>query len=163
MGCRKFLASLIRDIGKQYNPMETDEDKKKVIEIVNPRQGYGGFVELGLAVVCDCGSVLAVCASAPKHTKEEVDDIIKKSESMIEVKIGKHPDCPDDAQLRHASNMGHTAVKCDDCGASYIICWELEVCRVSRNVTLPWDSPEGPDYPSSEPSFSTRPRRTMVH
>jgi hypothetical protein len=162
MGLEKIISKMLMEIGLRNGPMDTHEQKKKFMERVNPQQAKGGFLRVEAVVCCPCGVPVPIDASPPVTTEAEFDEIDEQP-GVETIKL-KTPDCPHDAPTKVATNIGITEIKCSECDRQYIVAWEFDACNIRNDIPLPWDDTDGPDHPSSEPSFSERrPKSQTVH
>lgn len=175
MGMRRFIVTLLAQIGKTINPMETDEQKRKAMDIINPRHAPGGFLGISAVIMCECESPIIIDASPSHKTEEEIREEVAEGARLgrdvsilkIEVEVGsKDTDTGTQVTEKHehvATNLGFSSHECEECGRKYITAWQFEAIQVNKSVTFPWDDPEGLDHPSSGSSCDSRPISETVH
>jgi len=149
-GCQVATSPYVKHLVMKVVEFNVGEDstlkeKHDAVDMVNPKPVIAGFTSVGTVITCECGAVIDMTAEPMPMTEEQVQDAVDDPE-IITSKIG-----PSDAKVRRfASNIGHSDAACD-CGARFIIGWEMSAVRISKETKFPWDEPESPDIPSSGP------------
>ena len=166
MGLPEFIANILMQLATESGlDMTTNKQKHDFIDQVEPKQAYGGFLNVLAVVCCPCGEPVQVDASPPqmtpaeftKHEKQFEND---KSTTLVRV---KSEGCDDDAPTKIATNLGHTHKRCGRCGQQFLVCWQFDAVRISNDFKVPWDDEESPCHPSSELSFNPRLIKTTTH
>ena len=166
MGLPEFIAKILMQLaGESGLDMTTRKQKSDFIDLVEPKQAYGGFLNVLCVVCCPCGEPVQVDASPPQMTPEEFaenEKAVENDPNTTLVRV-KSEGCDEDAPTRIATNLGHTHRRCDRCGQQFLVCWQFDAVRISNDFKVPWDDEEGPHHSSSELSFSPRLIKTTTH
>lgn len=160
MGLPRMIAMLLMEIAKSMKMDSTLEEKKKFIDIVEAKQGKGGFCEVRCAIACPCGVPIPIHASPMQMSDEQQSDMEREIEGDPDSEVIRvqGPDAKPGDKHQIATNLGHTSVRCYQCGALFIVGWELDVCQINKDTVIPWSDSESPKHSSSEPHFSAAKR-----
>ncbi len=166
MGLPDFIANILMQLAVQTDrDVDTRKQKGEFIDLIEPKQAYGGFLDVKCVVCCPCGEPVEINASPPRMTPAEFTQHEKDAENDPSTTLlrVKSDGVPDDSPTRIATNLGHTHARCNECGKQFLVCWQFDAVHISNDIKVPWESGESPQSPSSELSFSPRLIKTTTH
>jgi hypothetical protein len=155
------MTTILVEIARCNWPCKTKEQRMEAMEKIDPKTASGGIHEMTLFIACNCGIPLPIEVTSPVRTKEEIQEIRDSDDD--EVIIMPTPGADENAEVVNCANVGHTQSRCPQCERNYIVCWEMEVLEIARDLKFPWSQPESPDDSSSGRSMTTVDRNETVH
>jgi hypothetical protein len=151
MGLKQFMAQILLDIGRQYGPSKTNEEKDALWKRLDVKYANSGFCAIRAVVVCPCGNPVKVQAMAPEHDEVSVAEYNAAGggDHVAELVMAAGSDATEGSPTVHACNNGYTASKCSECGAQFISCWEMDSVQIAKDVVLPRHEPDVPEHAAS--------------
>jgi hypothetical protein len=156
------LAKLFSAIIGEWRNRGTYSSPEECFEAVEPNPARCGFLRIQAVVQCECGAVTEIQASPAEQDHEALKREAEHTEGMevVDCKVG---DPPEGSPVDLATNIGHIAQTCGNCGRRILAAWEVFSATTNAGIVFPWEDSEIPGPLASGPFGSARPKGTTVH